>query len=141
MGDFSNYAEQGLVFGKTVEYEVTELVNADGSHPIVHLEHIGAANATLLEEVIAGAGADAETTPKSILDKFRANQEYMIKHSVRRIERVFFSDGTPATDADIPGFVRSLPIRAFDRMQAYAMTERNFYKHTIATDPQALAEK
>lgn len=142
MRDFSNYAEQGLQIGKTVPYEVTELVNADGTHPIVHAEHLGSANVSLTEEALAKAGSPQEPEEKTPLEREQSNREYIARHAARRIEHVFFSDGTPATDADIIGFIRSLPTQAFARLAAYVMDEGNFCKRpTIATKPSELAEK
>lgn len=140
MGDFSNYAEQGMHFGKTVPYEVTELVNADGTHPIVHLEHLGETNISLVEESLAQAGSEQDA-PADTLARLASSQETVIKHSAKRIERVFFADGTPATDADIAGFIRSMPPRTFHRLLSYAMNAANFYKQVITSDPGALAEK
>lgn len=140
MRDFSNYAEQGLQLGKTVEHEITELLNADGTHPLVHVEHLGAANASLFEDIIASAGKTEDV--KTSIEQERALREVVIKHGVRRLERVFFSDGTAATDADISGFVLSLPAQAFTRLAAFAMDESNFCKRpTIATKAADLAEK
>lgn len=141
MSDFSNYADQGIQVGKTVPYEVTELVNADGTHPLVHVEHLGMANISLTEEVIAKAGSPEEEA-KTALDREHANRETLIKHCVRRLERVYFSDGTPATDADIPGFIRSLPAQPFARLGVFVMTEDNFCKRPkITTKAADLAEK
>lgn len=140
MADFSNYAEQGLRFGHTVPFEVTELTNADGSHPLLHVEHLGTANGTLLEEIIARAGAPRETEDAAdFLRRLRENQDAVSKHCVRDIERVFFSDGTAATKDDIPAFVRAMPAKAFQRLLEFAYNEANFYKP--AEKPQVLAEK
>lgn len=137
MGDFSNYEKQAPRSGQTVPYEVTELKNPDGTHPIVHIEHIGDSNETFVEEMLARAGADE--VDETHAAKLATARDRVIRHAARRLERVFFSDGTQATDADIPGFVRALPVRAFDRMARFAMSEAPFVE--IATDPQALAEK
>lgn len=141
MGDFAHYAEQGLQIGKTVEYEVTELLNADGTHPLLHVEHFGMANVSLTEESIATAGKPEEAV-KTPIERERANRDTLIKHCIRRLERVFFSDGTSATDADIAGFVRSLPAKAFARLGSFVMDEGNFCKRpAIVTPPAVIAEK
>lgn len=141
--DFSNYAEQGLQFGKTVPYEVEELVNPDGTHPILHVEHLGDANASLLEEAIAGAKGAGETAPAAPLclaEAIHANRERIRKHSVRRLDNAFFSDGTLATDAAIPGFIAALPAKALDRLLRFVIDAGNFYKvAAIAAKPAALA--
>ncbi len=133
MADFSNYEKQGVRPGRTVAYEVTELVNADGSHPVVHLEHLGRANTSLMQAMLARAGA--EDAPKL------ADLDLVIEHGAKRLERVFFADGAAATDADIPAFVRAMPLRAFERMRDFAMDEANYCEFPIATPPQILAEK
>lgn len=142
-GDFDNYAEQGLQFGRTVAYEVTELVNADGTHPIVHLEHLGIVNASVVEEIIARASANekADEGPKGPLETHARDREAMIKHSVRRLENTFKKDGTAATDADIPAFVNALPYKVLHRMMLHAVGEANFCKIPIAEKPAVLAEK
>jgi hypothetical protein len=141
MADFSNYAEQGLQVGKTVPYEVTELVNDDGTHPLIHVEHLGSANITWNEEMIANAGSTGEVA-KTHAERELANRDTIAKHCARRVERVFFSDGTPATDADITGFIRALPAKALVRLGDFVMDEGNFCKRPkIATPPGELAEK
>jgi hypothetical protein len=140
VGDFSNYAEQGLQFGKTVPYEVAELANADGTHPLLHVEHLGAANASMMEEVLARASTE-EAKPLGLAEAIRQNRDALARHCVRRLERVYFSDGTPATDADIAGFVGSMPMKAFERLLAFVVNEKNFYKYPIVEKPAALAEK
>lgn len=142
-GDFSHYAEQGMQFGTTVAYEVTELVNADGSHPIIHVEHLGSTNASMLEELIARASVDEKdaAAKPSIVEVNRLNRESVARHSARRIERVFLGDGTAATNADIPAFISALPVMAFDRLMRFVLAEGNFCKFPIAEKPAALAEK
>lgn len=131
MGDFSNYERQGLRPGKTVPYEVTELVNEDGSHPVVHLEHMGAANKSLMQAMIAKAGSEEKGD----------ECEMVIAHSARRLEGVYFADGGSATDADIPAFIRALPYLALLRLVRFVCDDANYCEYPIATPPQALAEK
>lgn len=141
MRDFSHYAGQGVHSGRTVAYEVTELVNEDGTHPILHVEHLGSANVSLTEEAIIKAGAEAPDATGP-LDRDQALRETIVKHAARRIECAYFSDGTAASDADIHGFVQSLPTAAFVRLASFAMNEANFCKRpAIATPPGELAEK
>lgn len=130
---FENYEKQGARPGQTVAYEVTELVNPDGTHPVVHIEHIGRSNASFMQAVIARAGSDDKTTPD--------DRETMIAHSARRIERVYRADGSAATDADLPAFIRAMPLRALQRMTLHAMDEKNYCEFPIATEPAVLAEK
>ncbi len=130
MGDFSNYEKQGAQPGQTVAYEVKELRNADGSHPLVHLEHLGSANAGLMQRMLARAGGNKDD-----------DRELVIKYSARRLERALFSDGTPAADGDIPAFIHALPPTAFLRLVNFASDETNYCEYPIAADPQALAEK
>jgi hypothetical protein len=138
---FANYAQQGVRFGATVPYDVTELVNADGSHPILHLEHMGAANASWLEEMIARSKAkDDDVARPGIAEVNRANQDAIIKHCARRLDRVFLDDGTAATDDDIPDFIRAMPAKALMRLMAFVLDESNFCTK-IAGKPAELAEK
>lgn len=144
MSDFSNYAEQGLQPGRTVPYEVTELVNADGSHPVLHIEHLGEANESLLEERIARARAhkaDAPDEAPGPVEVRRLNIEAVVKHAAKRLENAFKSDGSAATDADIPAFIRAMSVKAFTRLFLYVTDEQHFCTFPIAEKPQALAEK
>lgn len=142
MPDFSNYAGQGLQFGKTVAYPVTELVNADGSHPILDVEHVGQANTSFIEELIATAKADdKEESPLRLADAVRANRDRLSKHAVRHLRNTFFSDGAEATDAAIPAFIDALPAIALERLLAFVSDPRNFCAYPIAEKPAAVAEK
>jgi hypothetical protein len=124
-----------------VRYEITELVNPDGTHPAVHVEMLSLANATVAGEAIANAGAEPEPEPTAALDKDKRSRETVIKHCVRRLENVFFGDGSPASDADIAPFVHALPFRAFNRLGAYVVNEANFCKHPVLGKPKDIAEK
>lgn len=136
---FENYEKQGLRAGYTVPYEVTELRNPDGSHPTVHLEHIGRINPTFIQWALANAGG--EQKPPNRDEALRDERELMIAHGARRLENAFRSDGSLATDADLPAFIRAIPLMAFERMTAFVGEEKNFCEFPIASDPQALAEK
>lgn len=138
MGDFSNYEKQGAQAGKTVPYEVTELVNPDGSHPLVHVEHLGMANASIRQWVIARAGDKAEEKND---DNFSQDRDLVAKHCAKRVERLFFSDGTQATEADIPDFIRKIPLQVFIRMRNFVQKEENFCEFPIASAPKDIAEK
>jgi hypothetical protein len=131
MGDFSNYEKQGARPGHTVAYEVTELRNADGTHPLLHVEHLGPANETVRQWHIANAGAESKPSERTLVSKLIA----------RRLENAFFNDGSAATDADLPQFIEKMPYRAFERLCEFVMLESNFCEFPIATDAKALAEK
>jgi hypothetical protein len=135
--DFSNYEKQAPRAGHTVAYEVTELVNADGSHPVIHAEHLGRGNFTFMEELLSEAGGESAGFTAAI-GKAR---ERIIKHSARRLEHAYGSDGTAATDADLPGFIRAMPIGAFERFAAFVTDDARFCEFPIAIAPQVLAEK
>jgi hypothetical protein len=136
--DFSNYEKQAPRAGHTVAYEVTELVNADGSHPIIHAEHLGRGNFTFMEELLSEAGGKEREGFTAAIGKAR---ERVIKHSARRLENAFGSDGAAATDADLPGFIRAMPIKAFERFTAFVTSDEQFCELPIAVAPQVLAEK
>ena len=140
MGDFANYAKQGPAPGKTVPHVVTELLNADGSHPIVHVEYIGRSNPSYLEEVLAAAKTE-EPARTTTAERLAHSRDIVIKHSARRLENVFFSDGTRATDADLPAFIRAMPLAAFERLTSTAINESNYCEYPIAAKPAELAEK
>lgn len=131
---FDKYARQGLHTGKTVSYEVTELRNPDGSHPIVHLEHLGAANKTLMQALIARAKASEEG--EAVDDR-----ELLARHAVRHLENVFLDDGTAASEESIPAFVAALPFLAVLRMVRFVSEDANYCEYPIADDPKAIAEK
>lgn len=139
MGDFSNYAQQGLQPSKTVTYEVTELTNPDGTHPVLHVEHLGEANFSFIEESIARAGEGA--TDRSQAELYRYTQDTVIRHSVKKLELAFFSDGTPAGDDAIPGFVKAMAVQALQRLITFVRSEENFCMRPIATPPAVIAEK
>lgn len=145
---FSKYAKQGPQLGKTVPYALLGLRNPDGSHPIVHLEHLGEGNRPFWLEMLAAAQAELPPPTKSPaeLDKRRRdtraeNREIVIRHSARRLENVIKDDGTVATDADLPLFIRAIPDADFDDMLAFAKRDAPYREYAIAESPKALAEK
>lgn len=150
MRDFSNYTKQGPGPGRTVPYEVTELRNPDGTHPIVHLEHLGRTNASWLEELLATAGKkdekdekddDAAAAVKRELSDLSRSREVIIKHCAKRLENAFFSDGTAASDADLPGFITAMPPLAFERMFTAAANADKYCEYPVASAPEQIAEK
>lgn len=147
---FSGYKSQAPKVGKTFKYVLRGLRNADGSHPAVHIEHLGEENKAFWLELLAKAQADARaaasaSTPAE-MDKDRResralNRDRLIRHSARRLENVFHDDGTPATDKDISGFILSIPDGDFDALFAAAENPANYRDYPIAGDPATIAEK
>lgn len=140
---FTTYARQAPQPGKTVPHTLTGLRNPDGSHPIVHLEHLGEENRPFWLEALERAQAESPPPTKSPaeLAKRRAdnraeNREIVIRHSARKLENVLRDDGTPASDADLPLFIRCIPDDDFDDLLAAAKRDTEY-----RGDPTALAEK
>jgi hypothetical protein len=131
MGDFSNYEKQGARPGHTVGYEVTELRNADGTHPLLHVEHVGISNPAFMQWALANAGKETSED----------DREMVVRFGARHLERTFFADGSQATDDDLPKFIAAMPLRAFLRLRDFVMLESNFCEFPVIADPKALAEK
>lgn len=146
---FGHYTKQAPQQGRTVPYVLYGLRNADGTSPIVHVEHIGESNRPFWLDALAKAsakakeGAAAPTTPTEIDRMRRANREdnreTVIAHSARRLERVFRQDGTPATDKDLRAFILAIPDSDFDELWAFVQNPHNFRDFTIAEEPEKLA--
>lgn len=142
MADFSNYAKQGPQPGKTVPYALERLRNPDGTHPIVHLEHLGEENRPFWLEMLAEAQAEmpAPTKNPAEIDKRRrdnraANREIVIRHSARRLENVVKDDGALATDADLSHFIRAIPDGDFDELLAFVKRAHNFCEYPEGSKP------
>ena len=129
MGDFDNYTAQAPQSGKLAEFTFFGLRNADGSHPIAHVEFIDdkAWNQHVLS--LAGMKDDAEV--------MRANRELVARH-VKKIEHVFRGDGSPATDAHIGKFIGAIPAHDFGRLFTFARNDETFRTYA---DPEAVAGK
>jgi len=142
---FTKYAKQGPQQGKTVPWVLLGLRNPDGSHPIVHLEHLGEENRPFWLEMLEQAQAEQPPHTKSPaeIDKRRRdaraeNREIVIRHSARRLENVVRDDGALATDAEIALFIRSIPDGDFDDLLAFAKLGAPYREYP---EPKALAEK
>lgn len=148
---FGSYKSQAPKVGKTFKHVLRGLRNADGSHPAVHIEHLGEENKPYWLELLAKMKADAQAavassaTPaemaKDMGEERAQNREILLRHSARRIENVFHDDGAAATDADIAAFVRSIPDGDFDVLFRAAQNPNNFRDYPITGDPAAIAEK
>lgn len=142
---FSKYSKQGPQPGKTVEYTVYGLRNEDGTHPIVEVEHLGEENKPFWLEMLAAAGTQDAPPAKdpAAIDKWRRdnrgkNRETVIRHSARHLKNVFRDDGTPATDADVPLFIRSMPDVDFDRLFDFVTLDTAYRDYPA---PKKTAEK
>lgn len=147
---FSGYSSQAPKVGKTFKYVLRGLRNPDGSHPAVHIEHLGEENKPYWLELLAKAQADARaatsvSTPAEI-DKDRRDtralyRERIIRYSARRLDNVFHDDGVPATDADLAQFIRSIPDGDFDLIYDAATNPANFRDYPVAGNAADIAEK
>jgi len=126
---FDNYAAQAPQTGKLATYEFFGLRNEDGTHPIAHVEFISdkAWNQHILS--LAGKKDDAEV--------LQANRELVARH-VKKLEHVFHTDGSAATDADIAPFVHKIPAHDFGRLFQYARNDETFRSYA---DPETVAGK
>lgn len=145
---FGNYSKQAPQAGVTRPCVLHRLRNADGSHPVVHVEHLSRDNKSYWLELLAktqdrARSVSAISTPAELDRKDREeradNRETMIRHSARRIENVFHADGSPAGEKDLAGFIRSIPDEDFDTLFAFASSSGNFRDYPITGDPQAIA--
>jgi hypothetical protein len=147
---FGNYTSQAPKTGKTSPCVLRGLRNADGSHPVVHVEYLGEENRPFYLEQLAKAqtrmrAVMASSTPADMDRQAREdrldNRETVIQHAARKLENVFHVDGSLATEADISGFIRSIPDRDFDQLFAHAQNHNNYRDYPIVGEPQAIAEK
>jgi hypothetical protein len=128
MGDFDNYAAQAPQTGKTVTYDFFGLRNADGSHPIAHVEWID--DKAWNQHVLSLAGTKDDTGVG------KANRDLVARH-VKKLEHVFRSDGTAATE-DIAKFIYAIPAHDFSRLLAFARNDETYRSYA---DPEAVAGK
>lgn len=111
--------------------------------PTVHVEHLGETNAAYWQDAIARAEAEPAAVGRRGITELRARRErnrgLLVKFAVRRLEAVH-SDGTPATDADIPEFVEALPDDVVDTVWVFCSDVENFRERPLAA-PEKLAGK
>lgn len=117
--------------------------------PTVHLEHLGPDNKTWLAAQVASANAAApkkgialgrerpKIDAKDLTDD--TEQRADLVHALRHLEATH-TDGTPATDADIPEFIAGLPSDIVRRLHFVASNIEN-YRNGQFNDPKAIAEK
>lgn len=136
---FGKYSKQAPQAGKTQPYTLTGLRNPDGTSPIVHVEHLGEENKPFWLEMLATASADNQPLAKSPaeMDKRRRDnraesREIVIRHSARKLENVVKDDGTYATDADLPLFIRAIPDGDFDDLLVFAKRDDTFREYPDA---------
>lgn len=130
--------------GRTIPIVLNMLSGA----PTVHLECLGPDNKTYMAAVLAkanakepvkvGRGEKKKVTIASLQDAI-AEERGDLLHAIRRLEATR-TDGTPATDADIPAFIAALPPDVVQRIHAVANNIEN-YRDSVFADPKELAEK
>ncbi len=148
---FSNYSKQAPQQGKTVPYVLRGLRNPDGSHPVLHVEHLGEANRPFWLDALAKssarvrAGGRVEGTPVERDRAHRENRddgrESVISYSAKKVDNAFHDDGSPATASDIRAIVVAIPDEDFDRLWTFVCSGDNFRDYSIADAPANIAEK
>lgn len=147
---FVKYAKQAPQASTTRPCVLRGLRNPDGSNPVVHVEYLGRENKPYWLETLAKTparqrAARSVSSPaeldKMSRDDLAEQRETMINHSARKLENAIRDDGTPAVDADIPRFIRSIPDEDFELLFAFAVTSSNFRDYPVTGDPLAVAEK
>ena len=139
---FDHIKRSAIAPGKTVQLVLNMLPGS----PVVHVEHVGETNVGFMNELLAKANGRHLATSSSSLsakdrDDARArNRETLARHSIRHLEATH-SDGTPATDTDIPDFVAALPDDVVDLIRDFVRDPNNFRERPIEGDPKAIAEK
>lgn len=148
-----DYSLQEMVSG----YTIPILLDGLPGSPVVHIEHLGPDNRTLLAEQIATANATlaeaAKATKKRIgkkqsdappvvdeswfQNRTASRRETLIKHVVRKLEATH-TDGTAATDADIPAWVNAIPKATVDLLYELAEGNANFFR---PSEPKDIAKK
>lgn len=146
---FSNYNQQGPKAGKLVAHTLRGLRNPDGSSPILDLEHLGKENRAYWQELLTSAGTRAQTYGNTISELERADRDetayrrdQLARHSARHLRNAFHEDGSPATDADIVGFIQALPDEDLQSLWIFANAPYPWREYPLGTaKPSEVAEK
>lgn len=126
-----------------------------GDFPICHVEQLGPDNRSWVAAQIDKADpkkapkkepAGPRAAKKMSVEAFQAatrkdrdERREEIRHAVRRIV-CRRSDGTEATDSDIPAWIAAIPQHAVDRIHTIAWNPNNYLDGNFA-DPNEIAEK
>ncbi len=138
---FDKIRSAELVPGKTVALKLDMLPGS----PVVHVEHLGEENSSWVNEQIATANSKPlsrgkkKLTAKGLKEATEEHRKEIADHAIRGLDATH-DDGTPATKADIPEFVASLPRDVVDLIWVFAYTPAN-WRDTIEVDAKELAEK
>ncbi len=129
---FSNYRRADLESGRTVSMVLDMLPGK--VKPEIKVEHLGDENRTYLSDEIAKANASASRASgnkKKLMSKARIaemkqqRRDELKKHIVRELTATH-DDGSPATNADIPAWVDSLPPDVVDLIYLFSLNAENF---------------
>lgn len=141
-----DYTAQALKRGKTVPLVLNQLHDS----PVIHVEWLGDTNASWMSDMIAQANAKKDASnrrggvqlsEKVIADSREKNREILAKHAIRDIEAIHHDTQKPATRADIPAFVKSLPDDVIDTIRDFVTNPENFRERAPESTPKELAEK
>ena len=157
---FDHYEAAHVTPGRTVPVEMTMLPKhpVTGKHPVAHVEHLGNDNRSWIAYQIETA--DPKKIEKAKTSTLKKKQETLeertarameqskekrderraeIRHAVRHID-AWHSDGTPATDDDVPAWIGAIPQDGVDLIWWVATNLENYRNREFATE-QELAEK
>lgn len=143
---FRNLEVQKVPHNKVVALVLNQLKG----DPVLHVMHLGEANAEFWNDALAKANTRAiaaggakrtQFTPQMVRDAREKNREIVSKYAVKDVENIKDDDGNPATIADIPAIIRSLPDEVFDSVLAFVSNAENFRERTFDDDPKELAGK
>jgi hypothetical protein len=138
---FSNLRKQAVAEDRTVELVLNQLVG----DPILVVRHLGASNKAFWDDVLARAGTSRlgtkkRLTPADVQAAREENREIVAKHAVVGVRNLVHDDGSPATAADVPDVIASLPDDVFDLVLRFVSDADNF-RERVAADPKAIAGK
>ncbi len=115
--------------------------------PEIDVEHLGKTNKTYLADEIASANSKpaGSSGKRKLMSKAQLAEDVRrmrarLKHAVRHL-RAKHSDGSAATDADIPEWIESIPDDVVETIFMFAVNAENFRRYPVEGDAKELAEK
>jgi hypothetical protein len=149
---FKNIQLQTVAEGKTADLVLHQIRGPKGP-PTLKVEHLGETNTSYWLDSLSRAKAEMYTqaamkkdlSPQEMARKLREararKREVVTLHAVRDIENLFHDDGMPATKADIPDFIASLPDDVFDTVWMFAEDANNFRDAPVFSSAAEVAGK
>lgn len=150
---FSNISKQRVLGDRVVPLVLNQLVG----DPVLHVRYLGESNAPFWSDVIARANTSAALGQKRkdlsfelIAENRGRNREVVAKYAVAKLEGFMHdpapdADGVmrakPATEADIPAVVASLPDDVFDSVLQFVSNPDHFRDYASMGDHTAIAGK